>query len=146
MEQVARPASERRAAYTDGRFGRRAVKIMQDGVAENYTAAMSTPYLDGCGGHTDNAGLLVRRPRRCCAEAVTRLDAEGFQVHVHAIGDRAVREALDAFEAARAANGPRPAATTSRTCRSCTRRRARFAELGVAANIQALWACLRRRR
>ena len=37
---------------------------------------------------------------------VTRLDAEGFQVHVHAIGERAVREALDGIEQARRTNGP----------------------------------------
>ena len=41
--------------------------------------------------------LVRRRPPRC-ASAVAALDAAGFQVHVHAIGDRAVREALDAFE------------------------------------------------
>ena len=40
------------------------------------------------------------------ADYVTRLDAAGLQVHFHAIGDRAVREALDAIEAARRANGP----------------------------------------
>ena len=38
-------------------------------------------------------------------EAVTRLDALGFQVHFHALADRAVREALDAIEAARTTNG-----------------------------------------
>ena len=49
---------------------------------------------------------------------MTLLDARGFRVHVHAIGDRAVREALDAFEAARAAQRrQRPAGTTSRTFR-----------------------------
>ena len=70
---------------------------MQDGVAENFTAAMLAPYLDRCGHATDNAGhsfvdagALRRRSRA--------LDAAGFQVHVHAIGDRGVREALDAFE------------------------------------------------
>ena len=43
------------------------------------------------------------------ARVVTALDAEGFDVHVHAIGDRAVRDTLDAFEAAAAANGRRDA-------------------------------------
>jgi predicted amidohydrolase YtcJ len=76
-------------------------------------------------------------------EHVTELDRLGFQVHIHAIGDRAVREALDAFEAARAQNGAHD------------RRHhiahiqvihpddvARFGELGVVANMQPLWACL----
>ena len=80
------------------------VKIMQDGVAENFTAAMLEPYLDGCGCHTDNSGLSFVDPVGL-REYVTRLDAAGFQVHFHALGDRAVREALDAVEAARAANG-----------------------------------------
>ena len=71
---------------------------------ENYTAGLSRPYRDGRGARTDNSGLSFVDPQ-VLGDAVTRLDAEGFQVHVHAIGDRAVREALDAFEAARAANG-----------------------------------------
>ena len=75
---------------------------------------------------------------------MTRLDAEGFQVHVHAIGDRAVREALDAFEAARAAQRPvGRCGTTSRTSRWCTPTTSRGSPgLGVAANMQPLWAYL----
>jgi predicted amidohydrolase YtcJ len=88
---------ERRRAFTHGRFRATSVKVMQDGVVENFTAAMTTPYLDREGRSTGESGhsfvdpLLLR-------QYVARLDAEGFQVHVHAIGDRAVREALDAFE------------------------------------------------
>ena len=77
---------------------------MQDGVAENFTAGMLEPYFDGCGCRTANAGLSFVDPVEL-GRHVTRLDAEGFQVHVHAIGDRAVREALDAFEAALKENG-----------------------------------------
>ena len=74
-------------------------------------------------------------------DAVTRLDAEGFQVHVHAIGDRAVREALDGFEAARAANGPSSGRHHIAHLQVVAPAdRPRFAELDVAANIQALWA------
>jgi predicted amidohydrolase YtcJ len=75
------------------------------------------------------------------ATAVTRLDAHGFQVHVHAIGDRAVREALDAFEAARAANGSsrgRHHIAHLQVVRPADR--PRFADLDVTANIQAPWA------
>ena len=65
----------------------------------------------------------------------------GFQLHFHAIGDRAVREALDALERPRAANGPATRATTSPTCRSCTPTTSRGSRaLGVTANLQALWA------
>ena len=103
LEQVERLV-ERRATYTVGRLDAGSVKVMQDGVVENYTAGLSAPYRDGCGGHTHNSGLSFVDPQ-VLRDAVTRLDAEGFQVHVHAIGDRAVREALDAFAAARAANG-----------------------------------------
>ena len=90
----------RRDALRYPRFRAGAVKIMQDGVAENFTAGMLEPYFDGCGCRTANAGLSFVDPV-ALGRHVTRLDAEGFQVHVHAIGDRAVREALDAFEAAR---------------------------------------------
>ena len=139
LEQVER-LLERRTTYTVGRFVAGSVKVMQDGVVENYTAGLSTPYRDGCGGHTHNAGLSFVEPA-LLREAVTRLDAEGFQVHVHAIGDRAVREALDGFEAARAANGPstgRHHVAHLQVVAPADRRR--FADLDVTANIQALWA------
>ncbi len=120
LEQVDR-LLERRTTFTRGRLSAGSVKIMQDGVAENYTAALSRPYLDGHGAPTANSGISFVEPQ-LLREAVTRLDAEGFQVHVHAIGDRAVAEALDAFATARATNGPstgapphRPSAVR-RTC------------------------------
>ncbi len=70
---------------------------MQDGVAENGTAAMTAPYLDRCGHATTNTGhSFVDAP--ALEASVAALDAAGFQVHVHAIGDRGVREALDAFD------------------------------------------------
>ncbi|MFF7456575.1 amidohydrolase [Kitasatospora sp. NPDC008115] len=131
---------ERRAALAHGTFRAGSVKIMQDGIAENFTAAMTSPYLDGCGCATANSGLSFVDPLALRGH-VTELDALGFQVHFHALGDRAVREALDAVEAARAANGFRD-----------TRHHLahlqvvhpddvpRFARLGAIANIQPLWA------
>ena len=139
LEQVER-LLERRAALTRGRLDAGSVKIMQDGVVENYTAGLSRPYGDGCGGHTHNTGLSFVDPR-VLLDAVTRLDATGFGVHVHAIGDRAVRETLDAFAAARGANGPTPGrhhVAHLQVVAPADRRR--FAELDVTANIQALWA------
>src|SRR5689334_1776570 len=132
--------TERRAIASGSRFRATSVKIMQDGVCENFTAAMLTPYLDGHGHETEGRGTSFFDPE-ALKEAVTAIDARGFQVHVHAIGDRAVREALDAIAAARAANG----ATTGRHHIAHLQvihpdDVPRFADLGVLANCQPLWA------
>jgi predicted amidohydrolase YtcJ len=95
---------ERRAIANGSRFRTTSVKIMQDGVCENFTAAMLAPYLDGHGHETEGRGTSFFAAEEL-NEAVTAIDAREFQVHIHAIGDRAVREALDAIAAARAANG-----------------------------------------
>ena len=131
---------ERRGAGGVGRFRPTTVKIMLDGVAENFTAAMLEPYEDGCGCQTENDGLDFVDPVGL-KEYVTRLDAAGFQVHFHALGDRAVRHALDALEAAREANGP----TDGRHHLAHLQvvhpdDIPRFAQLGATANILALWA------
>lgn len=132
----------KREAYSHGNFNATSIKIMQDGVAENFTAAMIEPYCDGHGHSTDNSGISFVKPE-VLAEAAPALDALGFQLHFHAIGDRAVRESLDAIEAAIRANG-----------RNDRRHHiahiqvvhpediARFRELGVVANMQSLWAAL----
>ena len=73
---------------------------------ELHGRACSTPYLDRDGLPTGNRGDGASSTPRRFRQAVPRLDALGFQAHFHAIGDRAVREALDAVEAARRANGP----------------------------------------
>src|SRR5580692_4820733 len=86
------------------RFRANTVKIMQDGVAENFTAGMLDPYQDPVGCHEHGSGLSYVDPVALLGY-VSQLDALGFQVHLHAIGDRAVREALNAIEAARTANG-----------------------------------------
>ena len=131
---------ERRGGGGSGRFRPTTVKIMLDGVAENFTAAMLEPYEDGCGCQTENDGLDFVDPVGL-REYVTRLDAAGFQVHFHALGDRAVRNALDALEAARAANG-----TTDGRHHLAHLQVVhpddihRFAQLGATANVQALWA------
>jgi predicted amidohydrolase YtcJ len=123
-----------------GRFRAGTVKIMQDGVAENFTAGMIDPYLDGCGCQTRNSGLSYVDPADL-AEQVTRLDAAGFGVHVHAIGDRAVREALDAFEAARASNVVSPGRHHIAHLQVVHGDDIlRFAQLSVTANMQPLWA------
>jgi predicted amidohydrolase YtcJ len=139
LEQV-ESLVERRKVLERERFSAGAVKVMQDGVAENYTAGMSAPYLDGCGCVTDNRGLSFVDPA-LLREAVVRLDAEGFQVHFHAIGDRAVRESLDAVEQARTTNGVNDLRHHIAHIQVVAPSdRPRFASLGVAANMQPLWA------
>jgi len=117
------------------------VRVMVDGVAENFTAAMHTPYRDRHGHHTDNHGIEFFDPAQL-REFVTDLDANGFQVHFHALGDRAVTNALDAVEQARTVNGPgtnRHHLAHLQVVRTADV--PRFAALGAAANLQALWAC-----
>ncbi len=130
----------RREQGQAGRFRANTVKIMQDGVAESFTAGMIEPYLDFCGGQTGNRGLSHVEAAQL-REYVTRLDAAGFQVHLHAIGDRAVREALDAIEAARQANGAGDHRHHIAHLQVMHPDDVpRFAALGVTANVQALWA------
>ena len=97
-EQIAELV-ERRAAGRAGRFAATSVKMMQDGVAEKFTAGMLEPYLDGTAAATQQQRARLRRPGRA-PRARDRPGRLGFQVHFHALGDRAVREALDAIEAA----------------------------------------------
>ncbi len=133
---------ERRAGGTVGRFLPGHVKFFHDGVVENRTAAMLDPYLDGQGRPTAEHGIdmyahadLVRFVRLC--------DAEGFGVHIHAIGDRAVRESLDAIEAAVTANGRRDARhQLAHVQFAHPDDLPRFRALQVIANVTPLWARL----
>ncbi|MFF1647841.1 amidohydrolase [Streptomyces sp. NPDC058240] len=130
----------RREQLSHGRFRARAVKIMQDGIAENFTAAMTTPYLDGCGCATANSGLSFVDPV-ALRSYVTELDAHDFQVHFHALGDRGVREALDAVEAAVEAHGRRGNRHHLAHLQVVHPDDLdRFTRLGAIANIQPLWA------
>ena len=76
------------------------------------------------------------------ARVVTALDAEAFDVHVHAIGDRAVRDTLDAFQAAAASNGAATPATRSPTSSSSIPTTGPGSCLGVVANAQPFWSSL----
>jgi predicted amidohydrolase YtcJ len=125
-----------RQRYSSALIDASTVKIWQDGVMENYTAAMLEPYRIASGSR----GEPLIDPQEL-KRIVTRLDAEGFQVEIHAIGDAAVRQSLDAMEQALTENGQRgnrhhiahlqmidPADIP------------RFGALGVIANFQPLWA------
>ncbi|AZS41379.1 N-substituted formamide deformylase [Microbacterium oxydans] len=132
----------RRDESTVGRFRARSVKIMQDGVAENFTAAMLEPYCDGHGHPREDSGISFVEPE-LLKEAATRLDALGFTLHFHAIGDRAVRECLDAVDAALVRNGPRGNRHhISHIQVVHPDDIPRFRALDVTANMQMLWATL----
>ncbi|TWP36623.1 amidohydrolase [Leekyejoonella antrihumi] len=139
-EQIPELLDARNASHI-GRFKATSVKVMLDGVCETRTAAMLTPYLDDHGQETADFGMSFVDANEL-RRHVTALDAAGFQVHFHAIGDRAVRDALDAIEAARVANGytdTRPHIAHIQVVHP--EDRARFAQLGAVANAQPLWAC-----
>jgi hypothetical protein len=131
---------ELRADGTAGRFRASSVKIMQDGICENFTAAVLDPYLDAEGNATENRGISFVDPA-VLNEAVTRLDALGFQIHYHALAERAVREALDAIEAALRANGPSDGRHHLAHIQVVhPDDLPRFRTLGAVANAQPLWA------
>jgi predicted amidohydrolase YtcJ len=129
------------AAARVGRLRSDTVKIWVDGVIEGLTAALLEPYQDESGQGTANLGMALVPPE-VLREAVIALDRVGLQAHMHAIGDAAVRSALDAVEAARKANG-----------QSDLRHHIahvqlihpddlhRFRDLEVTANMQPIWAC-----
>jgi len=80
------------------------IKIMLDGIPPTRTAAMLEPYVANEVDGENFRGKLIHAPEQLNAD-VTALDAQGLTVKIHATGDRALRVALDAFEAARNANG-----------------------------------------
>ncbi|MFN8610053.1 MAG: amidohydrolase [Vulcanimicrobiota bacterium] len=109
-----------------------AVKLFLDGVMEARTAALSEPYLG-----TAERGELLYTPEQLTGH-VAALSQAGFQVHMHAIGDRAVSEGLNALEANPAALELRP--TMAHLQLVNPRDLDRFEKLGVVANVQAYWA------
>lgn len=116
----------------------RTVKFLLDGVPVQRTAALIEPYADKPDIRGDlhvDEGVL--------REAAARLDALGFQLHMHTIGDRAVRAALDAVSTARERNGARdrrPLISHNNLISESDLVRA--ADLGVVAIFQPLWASL----
>jgi predicted amidohydrolase YtcJ len=112
-----------------------AAKLGVDGALEARTAALLEPYVGG-----EDSGPTVMRPDVFKA-AILAFDRAGIQTHIHVIGDRAARIALDAFAAARAANGiDGPMHQMAHLQLVHPADIPRFAPLRVAANIQGLWA------
>lgn len=137
---------DRRRQFELGPLRATAIKVMQDGVVETETAALKSPYASrdehqhgqkNCNhrgqSHFD-PGLL--------SAIVPKLALAGFQLHFHAIGDRALAECLDALAAARDAGDDgraRHHVAHLQVVDPVDIRR--MAELGVSANLQMLWAC-----
>ncbi|WP_373354626.1 amidohydrolase [Pseudoroseicyclus sp. CXY001] len=134
-EAVAR-VSELRAKAQYDMFRIHSAKFFFDGVVENRTAAMIEDYSDEIGGN-----FPVMFPKEEIAELFPAFDAARFQIHVHCIGDGAVRAALDGMELARQQNGPWPSRHQIAHIQFIDPADIpRFAELGVVANVQPLWA------
>jgi len=136
LEQIDRIV-EARARFNTRQFTAPAVKIWLDGVLEVHTAALLEPYLDREDGHK---GELLIRPG-LLNEVVARLDALGFQIHFHAIGDAAIRSSLDSLEHARKVNGVRDSRHhLSHIELFDPTDISRFRELDAVANFQPYWA------
>ncbi|MBS1962548.1 MAG: amidohydrolase [Bdellovibrionales bacterium] len=130
-----------RRTYENDRLRVGTIKIFLDGTLEDHTAALLRPYLGVRGRRGQPISGALQWPIDKLNRMVELADRDGFAVHFHAIGDRAVRSALDAIEFAQ------------RTNRTGGRRHQiahlqlidpadipRFARLGVIANFQPLWA------
>ena len=131
LDELIARSRESSAHYRPG-----AVKLMVDGVCENGTASMLEPY-QGTSGDT---GIQFIE-REVLLEAVPRLMAAGIQPHFHAIGDKAIRDSLDAVAAAEPAHvsATRPHIAHIQVINPADV--PRFGQLGVIANAQPLWAC-----
>ncbi len=131
---------EEREAFAAGRFRPTSVKLMLDGIVENKTAGVLEPYLGSDGRSTAERGIDFIDPD-LLMELAPKLDEYGFQMHFHAIGERAVRNALNAI-----AQVGEPGRRAHRHHISHIQiihpdDIGRFAKLDVTANMQPLWAC-----
>lgn len=133
--------AEQRRAVTDAAnplLTANTVKFFADGVVENETGALLQPYCSGLHSHG-----MRNWEGDSLAEACRQVDELGLQIHIHAIGDAAVRQALDAIEHVVAQNGPRDRRPVIAHCQLIDDADlARFAALGVIPNMQPLWAQL----
>jgi len=124
----------RRAEYEAAGFPTSTCKAMVDGVPQGETAALLDPYCS----HPHSGELHI--DAETMRELAVQLDARGFALHLHIMGDRGTRVALDAVEAARRANGPGPRHHFAHLSMVDAADAARFGPLGITANIQGLWA------
>lgn len=116
------------------------IKLFADGVMEypTQTAAMLEPYNDAKGKPGTAHGTLYIK-EEAMKQFFRRADTEGFNIHVHAIGDAAVRESLNAIEAARAA-GSRRLYSIAHLQLIDPEDLPRFKKLDAVASLQLFWA------
>jgi predicted amidohydrolase YtcJ len=111
-----------------------AVKFVLDGVIESHTASMLDLYSDG----SKTSGKLAWVPASY-KEALTLVDKAGLQIYTHAIGDAAVRLALDGYEQVRRVNGVRDSRHRIEHIEVISERDVpRFASLGVMASMEPI--------
>lgn len=128
---------EWRSKYRTRRLRATAVKIFQDGVIESKTAALLEPYVGGTGDERGWLNFELEDLKPLAAE----LDRLGFQIHIHAIGDRGIQSSLDALEFAQERNGRRDARHHIAHIQLFDPADiGRFRRLGIVANFQPLWA------
>lgn len=132
---VARFVEERKRNAAAG-FATSTAKAMIDGVPHGETAALLEPYCN----HGDGFTGELHFDEGTIHDLAQQLDAAGFALHWHIMGDRGIRVALDAIEAARAANGPGPRHHIAHLSLVQPDDAKRFGPLGITANIQGLWA------
>lgn len=126
-----------RKAFRETSIDANCVKIVLDGAYGSHTVALLQPYSDE--PERFGNGKLFLDPDHL-RRVVARLDAEGFQVHVHALGDGAVRASLDAFAEARRVNGVRDSRhTLAHLAMIDAADLPRFKAFGVVANMSPLW-------
>ena len=135
-EQKLQQIEEARRRYHDEWISTGAVKFFADGVIETHTAAMLAPYSDD----PTQSGQLLWDPVNY-TKAVTELDRRDLQIFTHAIGDRGIRMALDAYEAAQNANHTTDARHRIEHIEDVSAADIpRFGQLGVIASFQPLHA------
>jgi hypothetical protein len=129
---------EARRRYTGDWVRAGIVKFFMDGVVEGHTAALIEPYANEP-GHRGRAYYPPGRYDKMLIE----LDRRGFAVMTHAIGDGAVREALNGYEAAIKAHGPRDRRWRIEHIEVCNPHDVpRFGKLGIIASMQPYhWCC-----
>jgi len=134
LETIARYVEER-ANHTGPLFQLNAVKIFVDGVVEGVTAYLLEPYAH----RPDYYGELLWDPDHL-NEVCAAFDKEGFQLHIHAIGDAAVRVTLDAIEHAQKVNGKRDSrGFITHIQLVADEDKPRFKQLGVIGAPQPFW-------
>lgn len=139
-EEFGRLESLRKQFSGDALFRADFIKLFADGVMEypTQTAALLAPYNDAKGAPGTSTGKFYLAPADMQA-FVAEAGKRHFNIHVHAIGDGAVRETLDAFEQARA-SGSQQLLSIAHLQLIDPADLPRFAKLDVVASLQLLWA------